>query len=268
MEENRLSESGPVKISVLTVCYNSERTIEDTIRSVRDQTYKDVEHVIVDGASTDGTMRVVTRYRDCLAQVISEPDRGIYDAMNKGVLLATGDVVGTLNADDIYADETVLEQVAAIFSDPAVDACYADLVYVSADDPTKVRRYWRSCPYRAGLFERGWMPAHPTFFVRRRVYEEHGLFDTQFKLQSDFELTMRFINVQRIKTVYTPRIWVRMRMGGVSNRSIRNVMRGNIEAYKACKKQGIKVSPLFFLMKIASRIPQFFTRPPAGSDPA
>ena len=257
-----------MKISIITVCYNAADTIGETLDSVADQTYQDIEHIVIDGGSTDGTGAVLKAKGRRVAIWRSEPDRGIYDAMNKGIMLATGDVVGMLNADDIYADETVLEQVAVIFSDPAVDACYADLVYVSADDPTKVRRYWRSCSYREGLFERGWMPAHPTFFVRRRVYEEHGLFDTQFKLQSDFELTMRFINVQRIKTVYTPRIWVRMRMGGVSNRSIRNVMRGNIEAYKACRKHRIKVSPLFFLMKIASRIPQFFTRPPAGSGPA
>lgn len=257
-----------MKISIITVCYNAADTIGETLDSVADQTYQDIEHIVIDGGSTDGTGAVLKAKGRRVAIWRSEPDRGIYDAMNKGILLATGDVVGMLNADDIYADETVLEQVAVIFSDPAVDACYADLVYVSADDPTKVRRYWRSCSYREGLFERGWMPAHPTFFVRRRVYEEHGLFDTQFKLQSDFELTMRFINVQRIKTEYMPRIWVRMRMGGVSNRSIRNVMRGNIEAYKACRKHRIKVSPLFFLMKIASRIPQFFTRPPAGSGPA
>ena len=257
-----------MKISIITVCYNAADTIGETLDSVADQTYQDIEHIVIDGGSTDGTGAVLKAKGRRVAIWRSEPDRGIYDAMNKGILLATGDVVGMLNADDIYADETVLEQVAVIFSDPAVDACYADLVYVSADDPTKVRRYWRSCSYREGLFERGWMPAHPTFFVRRRVYEEHGLFDTQFKLQSDFELTMRFINVQRIKTEYMPRIWVRMRMGGVSNRSIRNVMRGNIEAYKACRKHRIKVSPLFFLMKIASRIPQFFTRPPAGLGPA
>lgn len=257
-----------MKISIITVCFNAADTLGETLDSVADQTYQDIEHIVIDGRSTDGTVAVLKAKGRRVAVWRSEPDRGIYDAMNKGILLATGDVVGMLNADDIYADETVLEQVAAIFSDPAVDACYADLVYVSADDTTRVRRYWRSCSYREGLFERGWMPAHPTFFVRRRVYEEHGLFDTQFKLQSDFELTMRFINVRRIKTVYMPRIWVRMRMGGASNRSIRNVMRGNIEAYKACRKHGIKVSPLFFLRKIISRIPQFFTRPPVRSDAA
>ncbi len=255
-----------MKISVITVCYNAAGTLGETLDSIADQTYHNIEHIVIDGGSTDGTPAVLKAKGRRVALWRSEPDHGIYDAMNKGILLATGDVVGTLNADDIYADETVLEQVAAIFADPSVDACYADLVYVSADDPAKVRRYWRSCPYREGLFERGWMPAHPTFFVRRQVYEKHGLFATQFKLQSDFELTMRLINVRRIKTVYEPRIWVRMRMGGVSNRSMRNVMRGNIEAYQACKKHGIKVTPLFFLMKIASRIPQFFTRPRAASD--
>lgn len=257
-----------MKISVITVSYNAAATIEDTLRSVAAQIHPEIEHIVVDGASRDGTREILERYRNSLAQLVSEPDQGIYDAMDKGIRFATGDIVGTLNADDIYANNRVLERVAQAFQDPGVEACYGDLVYVVHDDLTQIRRYWKSREYRPGMFSRGWMPAHPTFFVRRSVYQRCGLFDLRYHLQSDFELTMRFLEICRIKSVYLPGIMVRMRMGGVSNRSISNVIRGNIEAYKACKKHGIKVSPLFFLMKIASRIPQFFTRPPAGSDRA
>lgn len=255
-----------MKISVVTVVFNNVATIEGTILSVAAQSYKDVEHIIIDGGSTDGTLGVIARHRDKLAYMVSEPDCGIYDAMNKGIRAATGDVVGTLNADDIYADDSVLAQVAGALCDESIDACYADLVYVDAQDTRKIRRYWRSRPYAPGLFARGWMPAHPTFFVRRSVYERYGLFDTQFKLQSDFDLTMRFMDVHHIRTIYVPHIWVRMRMGGASNRSLRNVLRGNWEAYQACHVNGLKVSPLFFLVKIASRLPQFFSRPPVTHD--
>ncbi|MBM4009914.1 MAG: glycosyltransferase [Planctomycetes bacterium] len=248
-----------MRISIVTVVFNNASTIEQTILSVAGQTYRDIEHIIIDGGSTDGTLDIIAKYRDKLALVVSEPDRGIYDAMNKGIKAAQGDVIGTLNADDFYADDTVLTQVAKAMSDPEVEACYADLVYVAADDTGRVLRYWRSCDYKPGLFLWGWMPAHPTFFVRRHVYAEHGLFDTRLKLQADFELTMRFMELRRIKTTYVPRTWVRMRMGGASNRSIKNVLRGNWESYTACRRHGFGVSPFFMVTKVASRLTQFFS---------
>lgn len=251
-----------MKISIITVAYNAASTIRDCLQSVAEQSFQDVEHIIIDGASTDGTMEVIERYRDHLASVISEPDQGIYDAMNKGIRLATGDVVGTLNADDWYADPEVLAKVARAFRDDVeLDAVYGDLVYVAKDDPSRIVRYWQSRPYGKGLFERGWMPAHPTFFVRREVYQRLGLFDLDFQIQSDFELTMRFMAVNGIKTRYLPGIMVNMRMGGVTNNSISNVIRGNIEAYRACRKNGLNVSPLFIARKLFSRIPQFLSRP-------
>lgn len=216
--------------------------------------------MIVDGASSDGTVARI-RARSSVAQFISEPDRGIYDAMNKGIALATGEIVGTLNADDVYADDTVLSQVAQVFSDPAVEACYADLVYVAQHDPSSIVRYWKSRRYEDGLFQRGWMPAHPTFFVRRSVYEKFGGFDLSFSRQADFELAMRFMAIHTITSVYVPKIWVKMRMGGVSNNSIRGMIKGNLEAYRACRKHGLDVGICFIPRKILSRLPQFWQKP-------
>lgn len=249
-----------MKISIITVCYNSATTIQDTIDSIASQTYPDIEHIVVDGGSRDTTMDMV-RAAPRVSKYVSEPDRGIYDAMNKGIAMATGEIVGTLNSDDFYMHEKVLERISEVFSNPSVDACYADLIYVRQEDPASVVRYWQSRPFRPGLFKRGWMPAHPTFFVRRKLYEELGGFDLEFKLQSDFELTMRYLELFRINSVYLPEILVKMRVGGASNQSVRNVIKGNIEAYKACKKNHLGVSPLFNLYKIISRLPQFFRRP-------
>ena len=250
-----------MKVSIITVVRNSADTIADAIESVALQTHPDVEHLVIDGASTDDTLEIVERYRHKLATIVSEPDRGIYDAMNKGLLLATGDIVGFLNADDLYAEADVLSDIAARFQDPALDAVYGDLVYVSAADPARVVRYWRSGEYREGRFKSGWMPAHPTLFVRRAVYERFGGFDLSFRLQSDFDLTMRLFEVHKIRSVYLPRVLARMRTGGATNRSLTNIIKGNLEAYRACRKNATGVSPLFILRKVASRVPQFLARP-------
>jgi glycosyltransferase involved in cell wall biosynthesis len=249
------------KISVITVVHNGAATVEDTIYSVAAQDYPRIEHIIIDGASTDGTLDIVRRHREKFAAFRSEPDRGMYDAMNKGLSMATGDIIGFLNADDAYVDNTILKQVAELFSDDTVDACYADLIYVDKDNPEKVVRYWRSRPYESGLFERGWMPAHPTFFVRRGVYEKYGGYDLDYRLQSDFELTMRFMAINNIRSIYSPKIFVRMRMGGESNKNLANIVKGNLEAFRACRKHGLKIGPFFVVKKLLSRLPQFFRRP-------
>jgi glycosyltransferase involved in cell wall biosynthesis len=252
-----------LKISIITVCYNSAETIADTIASVASQEYSDREHIVVDGASRDGTVDIV-KNAPSVTRYISESDKGIYDAMNKGLALATGDVIGLLNADDFYADVTVLSQVAEVFKDPLVQACYADLIYVDQQDTLRVIRYWKSRDFKLGLFKQGWMPPHPTFFVRKAVYEKLGCFDLQFPRQADFELTMRFLEIHQIESRYIPRIWVKMRMGGASNNSIKGVIKGNLEAYSACKKHQLSVSPLFIVKKVLSRIPQFFAKPERG----
>ena len=251
--------AGRPKISVITAVYNNVSTIEDTILSVISQTHPNVEHIIIDGASTDGTMDVIRKHMARIAVIKSEPDHGIYDAMNRGLALATGDIVGFLNGDDVYADPRVLEEIAHTIETQKVDACYGDLVYVDRKDVRKAVRYWESQTYHDGLFEKGWMPAHPTFYAKKRVYEKYGGYDLAYRRQSDFELTMRFLAVHKIKSAYIPRVLVHMRSGGAS-RELMHILEGNIEAYRACRKHSLNVTPFFIARKILSRVPQFFRR--------
>lgn len=257
MFEQGKSVKSKYKISIITVCYNSENTIEDTLQSVASQKNIDIEHIVIDGASTDNTLEIIKKYKS-VTTLVSEPDNGIYDAMNKGLDLATGDVIGTLNADDFYANDSILSEVAKVFLNPNIDACYADLVYVNQQDTNKTIRYWQSRDYKQGLFKQGWMPAHPTFFVRKNVYVQYGVFDLNYKLAADFELMLRFMEKHQIRSQYIPQTWVKMRMGGATNKSVLNVIKANIESYQACKKNGLKVTWLFPIAKILSRIPQFF----------
>lgn len=250
-----------MKISVVTTVRNGAKTIRQTLESVASQDYDNIEHIVVDGDSTDGTQQIIESFDGSLIRYISEPDSGIYDGMNKGIEMASGDIVGFLNSDDYYADCSVLTQVASCFKDEKIEGCYANLLYVDAEDTSKIVRFWNSKEYEPGMFECGWMPAHPTFYARREVYQRCGLFDTTLKFQSDFEHTARLIAVNKINTRYINQIWVHMRMGGTTNRSIGNIVKGNLESYKACKKLGLQVTPVYFVRKFMMRIPQFFKRP-------
>jgi glycosyltransferase involved in cell wall biosynthesis len=251
-----------MKVSVVTVCYNSAATIGDAILSVASQSYGDREHIIIDGGSTDGTGAVIQRHADKISRLVMEPDEGIYDAMNKGIALSSGDVIGFLNADDVYANDRVLARAAEVLSDPSVDACYADLVYVDAKDLNRVVRYWRSCPYVDGLFGKGWCPPHPTFLVKKRIYEAFGCFDLTYPIGNDVELMMRFLARHKISSVYIPELFVKMRIGGVSNRSFFNIIRQNIQILKAAKQNNVPVSPLVFIIaKVFSRVYQFKNKP-------
>jgi len=246
-----------MKLSIITVSYNSAATIEDTIKSVLGQTHEDVEYIIVDGGSTDGTVDIIERYADRgVARWTSGPDRGIYDAMNKGIGMATGEVVGILNSDDVYYDRDVLTDVAAVFVEKKVESCYGDLVYMDKGLGRVVRR-WVSEAYKDGLFEKGWSPPHPSFFVRRQAYERYGLFDPGFSLAADYELMLRFIRKHRVSTAYIPRVLVKMRVGGASNRSLLNIARQNVECYRAWKHNGMCASPAIIIRKLASRLRQF-----------
>ena len=173
---------------------------------------------------------------------VSEPDRGIYDAMNKGIRLSTGEIIGTINADDFYAEPDVLARVAALFEDPAIDVCYGDLCYVGYDDPTRIVRYWRSSEFKPDLFLYGWCPPHPTFFVRRSVYDRLGTYDESYKIAADVDLTMRYLEKHRVRSRYLPQVLVKMRMGGSSNKSIRNVIQQNREIWAALRKHGLELS--------------------------
>lgn len=250
-----------LRISIITVCFNSELTIQDTIDSVASQTYGCVEHIVVDGGSKDSTMKIV-RAAQSVSVSVSERDQGIYDAMNKGIAMATGDVIGFLNADDMYAGPDVLEQIAKAFEDPDMDACYGDLVYVDPRDTGRIIRYWQSSPYVDGCFEKGWMPPHPTFFARRSVYERFGSFDCTHKLAADVELMMRLLAGHQISARHLSRVMVRMRIGGVTNKSLPNIFRQNREVMQALAANGMRTGWLqFTIRKLLARSMQFFRRP-------
>lgn len=251
-----------MKISVITVCYNAAATIEDTLLSVQRQGYGNIEHIVIDGASSDGTLAILDRYKDNLGVLLSEPDGGLYEAMNKGLALATGEVVGFLNGDDVYADNGVLQDVAGVFRNQSLDSCYGDLVYVAAHDLSRVVRYWQSSAYKVGSFARGWSPPHPTFFVRKKIYERFGGFDLDFAMGNDIEIMLRFLEKHRISTEYMPRILVKMRLGGISNRNLTNIIRQNLEIVAAARKNGIYLNKfLFILAKLFSRAKQFIVKP-------
>ena len=246
-----------MKISIITVSYNSAATIADTVRSVGNQTYQNIEHLVVDGQSTDKTVQVVEANRHLGLILSSEPDSGIYDAMNKGLSRATGDVIGFLNSDDFYADSTVLEKVSSAFEDDSVEACFADLVYVMRDNSRMVR-YWKSKPFAKGDFARGWCPAHPTFYIRKSALNRLGMFDQSFKLAADVEFMMRYLESGAIKSVYIPHVFVRMRLGGATNQSWRNVWEQNKEIFVALQKNEVSFGTLsFWTHKIVNRIWQY-----------
>ena len=215
-------------ISIITATYNSAITIRDTLKSVSSQEYNDVQHIIIDGLSKDNTLSIVRDFPH-VNSVISEKDNGIYDAMNKGIARVSGDIVGILNSDDFYFDNKVLSRVANVFQTTGCDALYGDLLYVDQVDTDKVIRYWKSGPYKPGAFKWGWMPPHPTFFVKRELYEKWGNFDLRLKTSADYELMLRFIYKHKIKLEYIPSVLVKMRMGGVSNYSLSNRLKANTE---------------------------------------
>jgi len=245
-----------IKVSIVTASFNSERTIGETFSSLAEQTYPNIEHVLIDGGSSDSTVPIAKEQGNRIVKLVSEPDFGIYDAMNKGIRLASGGIVGTLNADDVYADSHVLEKVADVFSDPTVDVCYGDLVYVSPGDVNKVLRVWKASDYSQGLFLRGWVPPHPTFFVRRSVYEQHGGFDLDFPLAADFELMLRFLHCLRLKAVYIPHTLVKMRLGGATNKNIKNIFNQNVEIYRAGRKNNVPLGMRYFAGKLYDRVKQ------------
>lgn len=255
---------GKPKISVVTVSFNSAATIESTLASVAAQEKANFEHLVVDGGSSDGTVAIVERFREGIAHFVSEPDQGLYDAMNKGIAAATGDYVGFLNSDDVYAHPNVLSRIADALSVGVWDAVHGDLVYVSQTDPGKVLRYWKSKPYVPGMFEAGWHPAHPTLFVRRSLLRELGGFSTNYRFHADFDLMVRLFIAKRISSIYLPEVLVRMRTGGHSNRSIRNIYQGNRESYVIAKQFGVATSPLWIPRKLGFRVAQFFKRPRRG----
>ena len=251
-----------LKISIITPCLNSQKTIKITLQSIKSQAYKNIEHIIVDGKSIDKTLSIIKQFSH-VTKVISKRDNGIYDAMNKGLKIATGDIVCFLNSDDFYASNNVLSSVNKIFIDnPTLDACYSDLIYVDSLNASKIIRYWKSGNFNFGSFAKGWCPPHPTFCVKSSVYKRYGYFDTKFKIASDAELMMRFLEVKKIKVKYIPKIWIKFRVGGISNRNLINIFKQNIEVLNALKKHKLSFNILsFFWNKIIFKSWQFILRP-------
>jgi len=227
-----------MKISVITAVYNRAATVADALRSSLSQTHADVERVVVDGASSDGTLAEVERFGDGIDTLLSEADHGIYDALNKGVRIATGDVVGFLHADDVFADDEALARVAAAMADDGVIAAYGDLLYVSKDDMSKTVRHWRAGPFSAASVARGWMPPHPTLYVRRSAYERLGYFNTALRIAADYDWMLRLMRSDLGRLAYVPAVQVRMRVGGASNASLGNILRKSGEDYRALRGNG------------------------------
>jgi glycosyltransferase involved in cell wall biosynthesis len=247
-----------IYISIVTAVFNRRETISDTLNSVFSQTHPFVESIVIDGASTDGTLSVLETFKTKLGFLISEPDNGIYDALNKGIKHSTGEVIGFLHADDVFENHEVISRIAAIFQDSAVDAVYGDLVYVKEDNINQVIRYWKSGHCDLVALKRGWMPPHPTFYVRRSVYDRLGGFDTKYSIAADYDTVLRFLFVNRIHVAYIPEVLVRMRAGGISNRSFFTILSKSLEDFDVIRRNN--VGGLFTLIiKNLRKINQFLT---------
>ena len=232
-----------MKISIITVSYNSANTLARTIKSIENQTYQDIEYIIIDGASTDHTLTVVNKYSHVVTKVISEKDKGLYYAMNKGIKLSTGDVIGILNSDDFYKNKFVIQKIANEFEIKDVDMVYGNIDYINKDE--KIVRFWKSSIYKINSFKTAWHPPHPSLFVKKIVYEKYGHFDTDFKIASDFELMLRFFERHSLSSSYLNDTMVTMLLGGVSN-TFSGILKGRDEIKRAFKKN--KIRPSFFYL--------------------
>ena len=246
-----------MKISLITVCRNSEQYIRTAIESVLRQTYPDIEYIIVDGNSTDGTIDMIRSYEPAFGgrlKWISEPDEGLYDAINKGIRMASGEIAGILNSDDFYNYPDCIEQVMEIFRNPDTDACFADIRFVKPENPGKTVRYYSSAKFNPGKFRFGFMPAHPTFFVRKKYFEEIGYYKTDYRIAADFELLMRFLHTHKLSYRYIPLDMIKMRTGGMSTRSWKSNFVLNREIVRACRENGIYTNLLILSLKYFIKI--------------
>jgi glycosyltransferase len=247
-----------MKISLITVTYNSEKYLEQCITSVIRQNYKNVEHIIIDGKSTDGTVSIIEQYSSNISYWVSEKDNGIYHAINKGMRMATGDIIGLLNSDDVFASNDVVSTIVNCFAENEVDSLYGDLVYVEQHNIKKVLRTWKGQNYNRERFKYGWMPAHPTFYFKRHLIEKFGFYESHYFTAADYELMARYLFLHRVSSLYLPKLIVRMRVGGVSNGSLYLRLRANRRDYLAMKKNRIPFPLFASILKPARKLPQYY----------
>ena len=249
-----------MKVSIITVTYNSEKTIDNCMQSVLNQTYRDLEYIIIDGLSKDKTLEVIKLKSELHTniKIISERDYGIYDALNKGIEKATGDIIGFVHSDDFLSDKTIVESIVECFKATDADGLYGDLHYVAKDNTDKIVRNWVSKPYKQKLLKQGWMPPHPTLYLRKIIYDTYGGFDLNFKIAADYDFILRIFKQKQLKFCYLPKIIVKMRVGGASNRSIKNIIQKTNEDYRAVMNNQIG-NWLTILLKNLIKIKQFVT---------
>lgn len=248
-----------MKVSIITATYNSSQTIIDTIKSLEEQTYSNIEYIIIDGASKDNTLELIKEYCTKVSIIISEPDKGIYDALNKGISVSTGDIVGFLHSDDIFAYPEAIEDLVKTLKTNQSQAVYADLEYVSKENVKNIIRKWTSGYYKYSNLKKGWMPPHPTFYMKRELYNIHGNFDLDFKISADYDSLLRYLWSNKISISYLPKVVTKMRIGGESNRSFMNILKKTKEDIRALKKNNISwFYPV--IMKNISKLPQFIKK--------
>ncbi len=249
-----------MKVSLITVTYNSENFIEECITSVITQRHKDIEHIIIDGKSTDNTISIIKKYESHITKWTSEADKGMYDAINKGINMATGDIIGILNSDDILVEDDVIESIVKAFEENNVDTVYGDLEYVSATDTNKIIRIWKGRPFKRYRFKYGWMPAHPTFYIKRSLIEKYGYYENHYYSAADYEFMARYLFKNRLTAYYIPKLIVKMRVGGQSNRNMYQRLRANRRDYLAMKKNNIPFAFFVSILKPLIKVQQFFKK--------
>jgi glycosyltransferase involved in cell wall biosynthesis len=249
-----------MKISIITVVYNNQSTINDAIKSILNQDYPNIEYIIIDGNSTDGTIEKIQKYKDHITHFVSEPDKGIYDAMNKGLKLATGDIIGILNSDDFYVNDNIISEIINEFEDKKVDLIFGDIVFVKPENLNKITRYYSSKDFHPDKFAWGWMPGHPSCFLKREIYEKYGYFKTDYKIAADYEILTRFMAKHGISYSYIPKVFVKMRTGGVSSANLKSNCILNQEIVRACRENGIKTNMPKVLLKYFTKIFQLIRK--------
>jgi glycosyltransferase involved in cell wall biosynthesis len=253
-----------VKVSIITACYNSALTIEGALASVAGQSYQDIEHIVVDGGSTDGTLEVIARHGSRVAKLLRGPDRGIYDALNKGIAASTGDVIAFLHSDDVYAGPRIIEDVVRQMVGGSLEVLYGDVAFVRGDDFERVVRVYSSRHFRPSRIGWGWMPAHPALFVARKLYGQYGPFKTDYAIAGDFEFVARIFARPTFRYAYLPRVLVKMRMGGSSTKGLKSTLILNREVLRACRENGIPSNYLKILSKYPAKALEFLR--PAGQE--